>query len=77
MNIENKLRECIENCGVFINKDGIIDIESLDSVDVISTFIEIENEFSIQIPDEKLLIETLSSLKSLSLLIEEIINRKE
>lgn len=75
-NIREKIISCIQNVGLKVNQDSIVSLEEVSSIEFISLFIEIENEFSIQIPDEYLDIETLSSIDFVCKLIEQLSENK-
>ena len=75
-NIREKIISCIQNVGLKVNQDSIVSLEEVSSIEFISLCIEIENEFSIQIPDEYLDIETLSSIDFVCKLIEQLSENK-
>jgi acyl carrier protein len=67
MNIEERIRECIENNGVLINDDGTF--EEIDSLRFVSTIVALEEEFDIEIPDEYLTFDTMSSLENIKTIV--------
>ena len=75
-NIREKIISCIQNVGLKVNQDSIVSLEEVSSIEFISLCSEIENEFSIQIPDEYLDIETLSSIDFVCKLIEQLSENK-
>ncbi len=76
----DKLERCLESVGVYVELSDIeesdIDIRDFieDSIQFITTIVEIEGSFNIEIPDELLTIDTFSSLKGLIAIIEELQN---
>lgn len=80
MDIKEKLIECLESIGVFVentNEDVCINDYNVDSLMMISLILKIEETFSVDIPDECLTFETLSSLNGLTILIESLVEEKE
>jgi acyl carrier protein len=69
-----RIKECIESNGIVINDDGTFD--ELDSIKFISSIVNIEQEFDIEIPDEYLLIETMSSFENIKTIICEVLQSK-
>lgn len=75
--IRKAILKLLENNGVVIESDeGDLDLRnySIDSILFISFIVDLENEFSIAIPDEYLTIELLQSIDGLTNLIIELIN---
>ena len=75
MNIKNKVKKTIQDCldingTVIENDDNLIDKFSINSIDAIGIFLRIEEVFGIQIDDEDLGTELISSVNSLSSYIE-------
>lgn len=68
-NVRKKLIEIIEEEGIGLDQNNsIIDIDSLR---YISTILNIEEEFDIEVPDEMLNFENLNNLDSFVVLIED------
>lgn len=81
MNIEKKIIEVMNQVGIFVdvgidsNNDDInLRDYIFNSFQFISFVLELENCFNIALPDQYLQIDNFSSLKSLALNIEELIN---
>ena len=77
--IRKAILKLLENNGVVIESDeGDLDLRnySIDSILFISFIVDLENEFSIAIPDEYLTIELLQSIDGLTNLIIELINSR-
>jgi len=75
--IRKAILKLLENNGIVIESDeGDLDLRnySIDSIMFISFIVDLENEFSIAIPDEYLTIELLQSIDGLTNLIIELIN---
>lgn len=75
--IKKTIVNLLENNGVVIESyEGDLDLRnySIDSILFISFIVDLENEFSIAIPDEYLTIELLQSIDGLTNLIIELIN---
>lgn len=70
MNIDEKIRECIESNGITINADGTLG--EYDSIMFVSTIVSLEEEFDIEIPDEYLLYDFFTSLEGIEKMIDEI-----
>lgn len=81
MNYYTELLTCVENIGVIIPEGDESDINlaeyQIDSLTFISLILEIESHFQIEIPDEYLSMQTVASLKGLTLLIEVLCNNKK
>ena len=73
--IIRRLETIITSCGVTVDEDQRINIQEIDSLTFISVIIEIENEFCISFPDEYLMIDSLSTLSTLSLIIKQEIDK--
>ena len=76
--IEQKLVNCLENVGIYIDIDDSVDDINLEnyiesSIQFISLVIEIEKEFSIEIPDEMLDINTFKTIDMICDLLNEIL----
>ena len=76
--IEQKLVNCLENVSIYIDVDDI-DLENYieSSIQFISLVIEIEKEFSIEIPDEMLDINTFKTIDMICDLLNEILIQNE
>ena len=75
--IRKVILKLLENNGIVIELDeGDLDLRnySIDSIMFISFIVDLENEFSIAIPDEYLTIELLQSIDGLTNLIIELLN---
>lgn len=76
--IEEKIIEAFNNIGIFIDIDEAndISIEEIleDSLMFISFIVELEQIFSIEIPDDFLLPERISSFESIKNMILEIMS---
>jgi len=75
--IRKAILKLLENNGIVIELDeGDLDLRnySIDSIMFISFIVDLENEFSIAIPDEYLTIELLQSIDGLTNFIIELIN---
>lgn len=81
MNIEKEIIEVMNQVGIFVDVEIDSDNDDINirdyiynSVQFISFVLELENYFNIVLPDQYLDIDKFSSLKSLALNIEELIN---
>lgn len=64
--IWERVSKVFERCGVVVNfENDEINIEEMDSFTYITTLVELENEFSIEIPDSYLAQNIFSSIESL------------
>lgn len=80
--IEQKLVNCLENVSIYIDVDDTVDDIDLEnyiesSIQFISLVIEIEKEFSIEIPDEMLDINTFKTIDMICDLLNEILIQNE
>ena len=80
--IEQKLVNCLENVSIYIDVDDNVDDIDLEnyiesSIQFISLVIEIEKEFSIEIPDEMLDINTFKTIDMICDLLNEILIQNE
>lgn len=80
--IEQKLVNCLENVSIYIDVDDTVDDIDLEnyiesSIQFISLVIEIEKEFSIEIPDEMLDINTFKTIDMICVLLNEILIQNE
>lgn len=64
--IWERILKVFERCGVEVSLDGDeVNIKEMDSFIYITTLVELENEFSIEIPDSYLGHDIFSSMESL------------
>ena len=64
--IWESILKVFERCGVEVSLDGDeVNIKEMDSFIYITTLVELENEFSIEIPDSYLGHDIFSSMESL------------
>lgn len=64
--IWERILKVFERCGVEVSLDGDeVNIKEMDSFIYITTLVELENEFSIEIPDSYLGHNIFSSMESL------------
>lgn len=80
--IEQKLVNCLENVSIYIDVDDNVDDIDLEnyiesSIQFISLVIEIEKEFSIELPDEMLDINTFKTIDMICDLLNEILIQNE
>lgn len=61
INVKKRLEKVFNENGLTIDLDNQSSILELDSLQIISLFVSIENEFNMEIPDEFLTREVLSS----------------
>ena len=78
MTLTERLLLCFNNIGVFINpKDNFLLSEVLeDSLLFVSMIIEMEQEFDIEIPDEYLAADRLTTFQDLEELVKELVPNK-
>lgn len=69
-----KLIEVMNSCGYDITTDSLDEPIDYDSLQFISTMVEIENEFEVQIPDEFLLAEGLDTPRDFLDMVLHILN---
>lgn len=75
-NIENRVREIVLNMLELkmTNDDLLSDTElqniGMNSISFVKLIVEIENQFNIEVPDDKLLITEAGTIKKLSEIIE-------
>ncbi|MCL6589474.1 MAG: hypothetical protein K6U80_05910 [Firmicutes bacterium] len=77
MNIEKTLWDIFDNLSLIGKNDNgeiIIHSDSIDSVQLISIIVEIESAFNIEIPDEYMLPEFLSSFEHVVNVVTELYN---
>lgn len=77
MNIEKKLWDIFDNLSLIGRNDNgeiVIYSDSIDSVQLISIIVEIESAFNIEIPDEYMLPEFLSSFEHVLNVVTELYN---
>ena len=67
-NIRNRIVRIIEENGIEIGNDGIL--ENIDSIKFVSMLVSIEQEFAFEIPDEFLLIDNIPNVESISTIVE-------
>ena len=67
-----KIKNCYEQAGILID-DNKINMESITSISLVTAFVEIENTFSISIPDCYLAIDTIVSLDFMLELVDSLI----
>ncbi len=76
--VKKSIIKLLQNNGVLIeSNDDNLDVNnySIDSIMFISIIVDIENQFSIAIPDEYLTIELLKSIDGLTNLVIELTNQ--
>ena len=61
INVKKRLEKVFNENGLTIDLDNQSSIHELDSLQIISLFVSIEDEFNMEIPDEFLTREVLSS----------------
>ena len=61
INVKKRLEKVFNENGLTIDLDNLSSILELDSLQIISLFVSIEDEFNMEIPDEFLTREVLSS----------------
>ena len=78
MEIRKQIEECLNNIGVFLDENENVMLADVieDSLMFVSMIIEIEQNFGIEIQDEYLLPDRLTSLQDLETLIRELITTK-
>ena len=78
--IKNKLIIILNNIDVIVDEEEV-DINlieyGIDSISFISFIIEVEKEFGISLPDEVLLIESVSSLNGFSNYISQCLSSRD
>lgn len=83
MDVEKKLKDIISECGIEVNKnlinyntDFIKDL-GFSSINIVQLVVEIEYAFDIEILDDDLQIENLSSYKNLIELLKRYLYNKQ
>ena len=73
--IESKLFQIFDTINLIENKDGVFvtSSEDIDSIQLISIIVEIEEEFEIEIPDEYLVVDFIENFDHIVDTIEEIL----
>lgn len=74
MDIKEKVRECLEECGIVIHDDGTI--EQMESINYVTAILSLEETFDIEFPDEFLNFEIMVSLDKVKDTVEIIIKRE-
>lgn len=74
MDIKEKVRACLEECGIVIHDDGTI--EQMDSINYVTAILSLEEAFDIEFPDEFLNFEIMVSLNKVKDTVEIIIKRE-
>lgn len=74
MSFEARIQVCLEENGIEVDEDGTI--HGVDSFGYISTIVSLENEFSIEFPDEYLNVELMTSLERFTEIARLIIQQK-
>ncbi|GAB2025266.1 hypothetical protein OfM1_13370 [Lactovum odontotermitis] len=79
MEMEEKLQQCFEDLGIFLDniQDFDIDEDIEDSLEFISLIVGIEDAFEIEIPDEYLNMSRLRSAQDLINMIEVVLSESE
>lgn len=75
MQINERIKECIEDNGIIVLEDGSFD--NIDSINFISAIISIESEFDIEFPEEYLLMSTFCDFDNVVLIVNEIIENQK
>mgnify|MGYP001119732699 CR=1 FL=1 len=71
LHVKEIITKCLELTEISVDDDdNIIDELSINSIDAIGIFLMVEDEFHIQIDDEDLGVELISSINNLSSYIE-------
>lgn len=70
MTTKERVAKCFEANGIQVLSDGVLDI--LESVSFISTIVELESEFGIEIPDEFLFMDRFSDVDSVVEMMDEL-----
>lgn len=76
MEIKEKIINCLKNIGIEIpNNKEDIDLREYfeDSIMFVSAIVEIENQLKIEIPDEFLVYDKLSSLNSFAMELQDLL----
>ncbi len=76
MDIRNEIIKCAQNNGIIVSSEGIVELDVISSLDFVSFFVEIENCFSIQIPDKYLNLETISNIDNIERIVRALIKEK-
>ena len=77
--IEEKVWEILDNLGV-VEKEGeeaVIHNEELDSIQLVSIIVEIEENFDVEVPDEYMNPEFLFSFDHIVEVVEELLNNSD
>ena len=76
MSTKDKLIECFSNIGVLIEPKDDVDLKEyiLDSLQFVTSIVEIERTFSIEFPDELLMYDVFDSLNGLVAIVDSLIN---
>lgn len=75
MQVSEKVQKCIEENGIIILENG--DFENLDSINFISTIVDIESEFDIEFPEEYLLMDTFYNFENIVFIVKKLIENKD
>ena len=73
MERKERILRCLEENGVTVNSQG--NLMEVNSLSFISTIVDIEQEFDIEIPDEYLLVNVLSNIEQINAIIELQVNK--
>ena len=71
MTVRDRVLSCIEESGIIVLKNG--DFENLESINFISSIINIEAEFDLEFPDEYLLMDTFCDFENVVLIVETLL----
>ncbi len=74
MDIKEKVRECLEECGIVIHDDETI--EQMESINYVTAILSLEETFDIEFPDEFLSFEIMVNLDKVKDTVEIIIKRE-
>ncbi len=77
--IEEKVWEILDNLGV-VEKEGekaVIHNEEIDSIQLVSIIVEIEENFDVEVPDEYMNPEFLLSFDHIVEVVEELLNNSD
>lgn len=77
--METKMKRVFENVGIRFPEDTQLDLEEwgMDSVILLNLIVNIEEEYEIKVPDEKLLYENFSTLSTIYESVNKILQKEE
>ncbi|MNO42838.1 acyl carrier protein [compost metagenome] len=75
MVVNERILNCLEESGIEVLEDGILD--NIDSYAFISAIVSIEEAFDIEFPDEYLLIDKLSNIEDICLIVKQMLDNNE